>query len=1263
MYKNRQNCLFPIAVHCVLLLSFFAGEAPAQSSSAGARANSLSVSPRLPFKGSVHPLAAPANDRGLAPDSLPMSRMLLLLQRSAAKEAALQKLLEEQQTKGSTSYHHWLSPEDFGAQFGPDDQEVGQVTAWLASQGLHVNRISAGKTVIEFSGTAAQVRSAFQTEIHKYAVAGKEYWANSQDPTIPAALGRLVGGIVSLHNFPTPSEQRRQAVLSAVSGGNAGLHPDFTYPSSGCSSIGNCYGVVPADFATIYDVGPLWTAGIDGSLQTIAIASGSNIRLTDVQHFRQLFNLPTNDPSIFVDGTDPGIVPVEELETNFSVQWTGAVAKNAKIQLVVAQSTATSRGTDLAALYIVDNNLAPILMESLSDCEDDLGTSGTVFYSSLWQQAAAEGITVVIPTGDTGSAACDSSTTEVAAHHGIAVNGVASTAYNVAVGGTDFNQVGNWAQYWNSSNDPSTFASAKSYIPETTWNDTCTENGLNGCQTVSPSGSDLIAGGGGLSKYTQQPIWQMVGSAPLQGARGIPDVSLFAGDGNNGSFYIICQEDAQTGGPGCDLNAPYQDFATLGGTTGAAATFAGIMALVDQKTNSRQGNANFVIYPLAQSTTANAFHDVALGSISVACAAGTPYCSNTTPPGYGFLGDASNALWSAFPGYDVATGWGSVDANNLVTNWSSVSFLPTLTTINSLSPTSNLIHGQAVNFSIQVTQRNGSGTPTGDVALMVSPASGNPYAAEVFTLQGGSISGSTTFLPGGSNYQVFAHYAGDGTFAPSDSAAITISVGAEPSQTVLAVPTNAGGSLTCQTDNLEFFYGASYILYGIVNTSGIPCAGVNNSNPPTGTVTLTDNGMPLDAGTYTLNTRAHFEDAAASLSPGNHNIVGVYSGDSSYAASTSAPLSIFIDQAQPRVTLMASATSVIAGQNVTLTATLNTNSIAAPPSGTVSFETQAGVTLGTVMVIPSGLDARGFVQATATLNFVPQGTVIVFAQYNGDKNYFNGTSQNVTITAGSADYQVAAAPNPLIITAGQTGSATITVTPVFGYTGTVTLACPGTLPPGVTCVLSSSTITLGSDGKAGTSTVTFTTLAPSVIPNQMVQAVPLQESPAFVVSAAALLFSPFFFLLGGRRNRRAFLAISAAFIVFFAASCSSSVQNNSSTVLTLSSDGAKAAQGSPVTLRAFVSADHTVTGSVTFLDSNSQLGQPVMLAAGRASLTLSTLAIGTHAIAASYTGDTSTKAASTANPFYQVITGDSFLKISATAGNVSHPLSLDVTLK
>ena len=144
---------------------------------------------RVTLPGNVHPLARPEFDRGAAAGSQLMNRILLLLQRSDAQETALQTFLEQQQDKSSPNYHQWLTPAEFGAQYGPADSDVQAITQWLESQGFTVAKVYSGKTVIEFSGIAAQVQSAFGTAIHNYEVNGKTYVANTSNPQIPAAPG------------------------------------------------------------------------------------------------------------------------------------------------------------------------------------------------------------------------------------------------------------------------------------------------------------------------------------------------------------------------------------------------------------------------------------------------------------------------------------------------------------------------------------------------------------------------------------------------------------------------------------------------------------------------------------------------------------------------------------------------------------------------------------------------------------------------------------------------------------------------------------------------------------------------------------------------------------------------------------------------------------------------------------------------------------------------------------------------------------------
>ena len=416
---------------------------------------SVNESALVTLRGNTHPLAQPQFDRGAAPPDLPMARLQLVLQRSAAQESALEKLLDDQQDRNSPAYHQWLTPDAFGQQFGPSDQDIQAITTWLQSHGFQGTQVGRGRTTIEFSGTAAQVQQAFHTEIHKYAVNGEEHWANAGDPQIPQALSPVVAGVVSLHNFPKQPMHRVAGVFSRsrATGQTQALNTEFTLPDSyHCGISGNCYLVGPYDFAKIYNLQPLWndSPAIDGAGQSIAIVGISNINVQDVRDFRNLFGLPANDPQIIVNGTDPGLVPGAETEADLDVEWSGAVAKGATIKLVVSASTNGIDAVDLSALYVVENKIAPVVNESFGTCELFLGTAGNAFENTIREQGAAEGITFTTSSGDQGSALCDGFRGHVPepASLGLAVNGLASTPYGVAVGGTDFANFGSNFTFW-----------------------------------------------------------------------------------------------------------------------------------------------------------------------------------------------------------------------------------------------------------------------------------------------------------------------------------------------------------------------------------------------------------------------------------------------------------------------------------------------------------------------------------------------------------------------------------------------------------------------------------------------------------------------------------------------------------------------------------------------------------------------------------------------------------------------------------------------
>jgi Pro-kumamolisin, activation domain len=709
---NKKKALSAVGlIAAVAIVSLVARRAPAQATYSQARITAAVNDSQLTvLRGNTHPLAQPQFDRGPAPASLPMEHMLLVLKRSPAQEAALESFMAEQLDRSSPDYHHWLTPVQFGQMYGPAQQDLDTITKWLTMNGFQVNGVANGRTTIDFSGNAGQVQAAFHTTIHQYVVKGEQHWANSSDPSIPTALTPVVAGIRSLHNFyPKPLVSRR---------GSA--RPSFTFNNGqgGCDVAGSnddCFAVGPNDFATIYNVQTLWNNGIDGTGQTIAVVNDSNIVLSDVAQFRTLFGLPANVPNV-IEPSGTVSVNSDEIEAALDVEWSGGVARGATVDLVIAPSSNTTFGGDTAAQYVINCHAAgpgcptvvpaSVLSNSFGACEFALTTAGNTMYTSMWQQAASEGITVVVAAGDNGAAGCDlpapsnppgcgfsSNTLLQTAECGLAVNGIASTQYNVAVGGTDFNDLGTQGTYWNTT--PGNPSSAMGYVPEDTWNDTCTNSILFNLVSVSPpittasescsdstiqtapenGGPQLVttAGTGGgesncitsgntistCSGGNTKPTWQTTAGTPGT-TRDLPDVSLFAGDGFAGHFYVMCEADIQNtfnipgegqNGSACTLGAT-PNFTGVGGTSASVQAFAGIMALVNQKHGAAQGNASSVLYPLA--ATANArctsagnpvssciFYDVTIGTNSMPCTPGSVDCSTTASLPVSPVGPAS----------------------------------------------------------------------------------------------------------------------------------------------------------------------------------------------------------------------------------------------------------------------------------------------------------------------------------------------------------------------------------------------------------------------------------------------------------------------------------------------------------------------------------------------------------------------------------------------------------------------------------------------
>ncbi len=597
---------------------------------------------RASLLGNRHPLARAEFDAGIAAAGTRMDRMILLLQPDQSQQAALEALLAAQQDPQSPEYQRWLTPEDFGQRFGVADSDLAQLVAWLTGQGFQMEPAPQSRRQIIFSGSAAQVQAAFHTEMHVYNIAGQRHYANAQEPSIPEAFAEVVAGVVSLHDFRSQPMHQRVEVSAS---------PEFT--------SGGSHYLAPADFATVYDAAGLYSQSIDGTGQSVAVVGRSNLKLADVQTFRTQFGLAANNPNIVLNGADPGVLSTgEQTEATLDVEWSGATAPKASIQFVVSASTNTSDGITLSSQYIVNRNLAPVMSLSFGSCEAALGTSGNQFWNSLWQQAAAQGMTVLASSGDSGAAGCDDPSSNTATG-GASVNGLCSSPYSTCVGGTEFSDTDNPSAYWSASNT-STLGSALSYIPEAVWNQSGTTSG----------GSELWAGSSGVSQVYLKPAWQTAPGVPADGHRDVPDVSLNASthDGYliamNGQLYVV------------------------GGTSAPTPSFAGLMALTAQKAGTRLGNANPALYALAAKQAnagATVFHDITAGNNSV--------------PG--------QAGFNAAPGYDLATGLGSVDATLMVNHWGDVTTPTPAFQLSASAPSVSFAPGSNASVTLNVAVSGG----------------------------------------------------------------------------------------------------------------------------------------------------------------------------------------------------------------------------------------------------------------------------------------------------------------------------------------------------------------------------------------------------------------------------------------------------------------------------------------------------------------------------------------------------------------------------
>jgi subtilase family serine protease len=1094
---------------CVFLFLVVLDSAANAQSPQTSVAPAIDESQRVVLHGTVHPLAQPQNDQGRVPDSFPAERMVLMLQRSPEREQALQKFLRDVHTQGSPRFHHWVTPAEFGVQFGANDADITTISNWLQSHGFRIGKLHGNKIHLEFSGTAAQVREALRTEIHEYNVEGNTYYAIANEISIPQQIATLIRGFAPLNTFPLQSYVH-VAGSGILSGPGHMVTPQFTLTENGKPF----YAIAPEDFATQYNVTPLYTAGLDGTGQTIGILGENNIDLNLVSAYRQLFGLAGNNTQVVIDGEDPGDGFSPNIEGFLDVEVSGAVAPKATVNFYIAGGTFFQGYLVLATMRALEDNQASVLSASFGECEPLLGNAGNQLWSGFWEQAAAQGQTVLVSSGDSGPATCPvvlvlQSGNLQTVDFGLTVNGLASTPWNIAVGGTDFY----YSDYsigapsitndWNQTNDSSN-GSLKAPLSEQPWDNSL---GLNAAATggLIHVLSDTGAAGGGPSSCSSstgilttgitcvsgypKPAWQNASGVPSDGVRDLPDVSFFAASGENFSAYAICAAALD-----CASSATAPQLTLVGGTSASAPAMAGIMALVNQK-YGRQGQANFTIYALANQQSA-IFHDITIGTNDLVCPQPTPSICTTPIPGV--TGLFSYGVYAAGPGYDMASGIGSFDTNALVNSWNKITYQSSDTSLQ-ISP-SSITHGSPVNVSTTVKAASGTSVPTGDVDIQISGYPQLPQQSGVLQLTSGTASGSISTFPGGT-YQVAAQYSGDGVFAPSISAGSTLTVTPEPSVLQFDARYQA---LTEIPNGGQAPFGSNWTVEAqpTGQTSG-------STTPGTGTVTFIDGATSV---TVPLNSSGVATWSPHDLAIGQHSISASYSGDSSYNASTAGPLTFTVTKGNPLLTVIPQAEATVplgsnpptvtypAGTSFNVYVVSNLSNSLTPPTGMVSVT--LGSTTVTATLNPSQFLNRASASVLVTFPSVPVGTYSLSLSYAGDSNW-NSTSftypQQFTFAAQQiSPSTVSLTVSPSTVNSGQAATFTATVQSQSGSTapfGPVILYANGSQFSAFFVAPSP----LGSTSAAGSVTVSGSSL-----PSGNVQVTALFEgSPNFAPSTSA----------------------------------------------------------------------------------------------------------------------------------------------------------------
>lgn len=1100
----RKGCR--LAFSCAICM-FFAVPARAQQTAARIT-TSIDDAERITIQGTRPPMAKAEADAGRLPSGTQLQGLKIAFGRTAVQEADLEALISAQHDPASPLYHQWLTPDEFATRFGVADADIAQVRSWLEQRGFTVEDSICAKTCIRFSGAVQQIESAFDTEMHYYRVNGETHFAPSRDASVPAALSPVVETVTNLSTFrPRPHV--------SFAGPQPAANPNFTSSQSGNHFL------TPKDVATIYDITPAYNAGHNGSGQSIAVVGQSSIVLTDIEHFQTAAGFAVKDPTlILVPNTGTAVISNrDESESDLDLEYTSTIASGATIYFVYVGNSPNNSVFD-AIQYAVTNKTAPIISVSYGLCETALG-SGYTGLNGILAQAAAQGQSVIVASGDSGSTDCYGEPgLTTAQQEALTVDFPASSQYVTALGGTEFpaaDVASTNTTYWQAANGSDVISSALSYIPEQVWND-------------DTAAGSPASGGGGVSTLTSRPSWQTgVPGIPSGTFRSVPDISLSSSPFNAG--YLFCSSDSSLGVTGSCANgfrdSTKTNLTVAGGTSFAAPIFAGMLAIINDKLSSTgQGVVASALYALAANSTtyASAFHDITTGGNQ--CTLGSTICSA-----------AGASQYSATTGYDEASGLGSVDFFNLLSAWpgSSTSLVHSKTTLSAATTTPAPGANDVITITVASASSSSTTTPTGTLTIAVD----GTQQPSPRTLVGGSATYTFSSTIAGAHV-IAATYSGDSTYA-SSSGSVTVTVPSPPvanaqtittgvntakAITLTATPATPGdtlsysivsnpahGTLSGTAPNVNYTPNSGYVgpdsftfeatengvvsntaTVSITVTAGPPPPVANSQSVSTNmntAVAITLTGTPGTSGdtlTFAIATSPAHGSLSGTAPHVTYTPATGYVGPDSFTfnvtesngatSASSGTVSVTVVRPPPvasATTLSAATTAPAPGANdlVTIMVASASSSSTATPTGTLTIVIDGMVQTSTLALV-NGSVTHNFSSATT-------GVHTITATYSGDSTYASSSGQlMVTVTAppqlaskttlSAATTTPAPGANDAIAITVASASSSSTTTPA----GTLTIAVDGTQQTSSLALVNGSATYNFSAAAAGTHTIMAT---------------------------------------------------------------------------------------------------------------------------------------------------------------------------------------------